>query len=366
MNSVLKAINRYKSIKKQKYLKSLSAGTYAMIGFGHHSIQNILPVLQHFNTHIKYAVSLSKQTSDLISRNGNIHFEGTTDLNTVLNDKEIKGVFISVSAHDHFGLVKKALLHDKHVWVEKPVCLELEELQELIEIQQSKKKMVMVGMQKRYAPANILLKSHLRNTIFYHYEFLLGSYPEGDPLTDLFIHPLDLISYFFGPSKIVSLKQQKQKSLATTLMLHVEHKNGVMGNLVLSSDHAWGKSAERMYVNTEQRIYECFNSKRLHSFKKSGSILGVPTEKIINNKNQIDVLFDESEFLPQLQSNQLYTSGYYNEIKTFLGLCDGQVKKSTNLSNLQHLVPAYELIEFIRNRHKVSEFDLSIRNLAGM
>ena len=49
-----------------------------------------------------------------------------------------------------------------------------------------------------------------------------------------------------------------------------------------------------------------------------------------------------------MQNNQLYTSGYYNEIKDFISL--SEKKKAKNLSPLADMVLTYELIEQIKNK----------------
>lgn len=71
---------------------------------------------------------------------------------------EIKQIFIATPPHTHYALAKQALLAGKDVFVEKPLCLDLEEAEELVELAQSKNLILMVGHLLRYHPCVIKLK----------------------------------------------------------------------------------------------------------------------------------------------------------------------------------------------------------------
>jgi len=82
----------------------------------------------------------------------------TSSFSDVLSDSSIKGVAIATPEETHYTLVKKALLADKDVFVEKPLALKLEEGKDLAEIAKRKKKILMVGHILRYHPAVNKLK----------------------------------------------------------------------------------------------------------------------------------------------------------------------------------------------------------------
>ena len=56
------------------------------------------------------------------------------------------------------------------------------------------------------APAVQILLKRLRkeHLISYDLHFLTGNYPEGNALIDLFIHPLDLVTFLFGKPEIIA------------------------------------------------------------------------------------------------------------------------------------------------------------------
>ena len=80
------------------------------------------------------------------------------DFKAVLNDTEIAGIVIATPAALHFDLTRKALLADKHVFVEKPLALTYKEGKTLLELADKQKKILFVGHILHYHSAVIRLK----------------------------------------------------------------------------------------------------------------------------------------------------------------------------------------------------------------
>jgi len=87
----------------------------------------------------------------------------TSDVDSVLNDKEIDGVVIAAPAALHFQLVAKCLLHDKDVYVEKPLALRAEEGRQLVQLASERNRILMVGHILEYHPAILELRRLVRN-----------------------------------------------------------------------------------------------------------------------------------------------------------------------------------------------------------
>jgi virulence factor len=338
-------INKFKRARTINQIQKKYNGKYAFVGIGNHSINNLYPVLDYLHADLKYIVTKSEETANAIKSNYK-GVQGTNNFDAVLNDTEISGVLISAHPKAHFELVKQALLKNKNVFIEKPPCYTKAELQELIDIEEKSKAFVLVGLQKRYAPLYIKLGKFAKKTNYYNYRYIVGSYPEGDNLVELFIHPLDIVSHLFGAAKIISLQKVGKTQSNQTLLIHLAHENGAIGNLELSSDFWWAKSHESMYVNTSNEYLESKNMDELVSMPKPKTFLSVPVEKIVTPTFQKTILYEQNSFLPAKEQNQLYSSGYYNEIKCFLDLCEG--RKSANHSALKSLLNTYHLIDEIK------------------
>lgn len=81
-----------------------------------------------------------------------------TEYKEVLNNNHINAVAIVTPAATHYQLAKEALLAKKHVYVEKPLALHVEEAEELISLSEKNKCILMVGHILRYHPAVNKLK----------------------------------------------------------------------------------------------------------------------------------------------------------------------------------------------------------------
>ncbi|MCK5028880.1 MAG: Gfo/Idh/MocA family oxidoreductase [Bacteroidales bacterium] len=338
-------IKKYKKIRKQSFLKKKYTSKYAFIGIGNHSINNLYPVLNYLNVDLKYIVSGSTETAMSVNENFN-NTSGTTDLDLVLNDPEINGVFICANPDSHFSLTKKVLEKGKNVFVEKPPCSNIEELKELIELEKSSKGFVLAGLQKRYTPVYQILKSKIKNTKNYTLKYYTGSYPEGNPIMDLFIHPIDIAAYLFGEGSLVSVQKTESGKGAVNYFLHIKHKNGTIGNIELSSDYWWAKAHESLLVNTDKLIYESTNTDKLVCYNKPKHILNIPIEKIKTPEISVKTLYEHNRFLPVASQNELFSAGYFNELKTFLNLCENQ--KSKNNSELSSLINTFDLLSEIK------------------
>lgn len=76
----------------------------------------------------------------------------TTNFKTALENPLITQVAIAAPAIQHFTLAKQALLAGKDVYVEKPLCLDAKEGEELIKIAEQKGLILMVGHLLQYHP----------------------------------------------------------------------------------------------------------------------------------------------------------------------------------------------------------------------
>jgi len=84
-----------------------------------------------------------------------------TDPEEVLLGGDGSAVLIATRHHLHAPLVKAALRADRHVFVEKPLCLTADELNEIDDVVRKSRGSVMVGFNRRFAPATVELKRQL-------------------------------------------------------------------------------------------------------------------------------------------------------------------------------------------------------------
>ena len=156
--------NKISSNKKINFQVENEKIVLDFIGPGNHAKINLLPHLAN-NKNIVL--------NDICSKNGdNAKFVGKkfkfcnylSDSNEIFKSRKSNTIFIS-SRHDtHFNFVKKSILNFKHVFVEKPLCLNLSELEELRTLySEHRKKLIMVGFNRRFSPLILEMKKLLKN-----------------------------------------------------------------------------------------------------------------------------------------------------------------------------------------------------------
>lgn len=339
-------INRYKRMRTEHYLRQTYQYSYAFVGMGQHSLTNLYPVLHYLGVPLKYICITSERKAWLIGRKFP-NVKATTSLDEILNDEAVKGVFVSASPSSHFSIASQVLRSGKSLFIEKPPCQSLEELDRLIDLQRLYSSPVaMAGLQKRYAPAVQLLKQSLRKEYLINYDLhcLTGAYPEGDALLDLYIHPLDLVCHLFGQPEILACRQVARDSYL--LMLRHPH---LVGTLELSTAYTWSAARESLKVCTSKGIYRLSQIEELTFESVPSTILGIPIEKVHKYNRHIEYLYSRNNFNPILPDNQIYSQGYYGEIQSFTTSVESG--HSTVLTDITTLKPTYELLMNIGRCH---------------
>ena len=344
MNSI---IERYKKIRKKGLLEKKFKGKYAFVGVGNHSINNLYPVLNYLNVDLKYIVVKSSETLSLAQT----YFKdakATIDLNEVLTDDEIKGIFVSANPESHFGLAKKIIAGKKSLFIEKPPCLTLSELNELAAEQNKNNTVALTGLQRRYSPVFQILKNKVKNASYYSVKYKTGAYPEGNELLDLFIHPIDAAFYLFGTGKVEHIQLIKKNGTATYLF-HIVHQSGIVGNFELPTAHSWTEAIDEFTICTPRGDFYTENTSKLTFSTKPTTVFNIPIEKVKTFLPQTTTLYLQNNFLPIKTHNQLYASGYFNEIESFLNACEnGNI--ASNKSSFNQLVPTFEAIEILQKK----------------
>ncbi|MDO4767990.1 MAG: bi-domain-containing oxidoreductase [Pseudomonadota bacterium] len=86
----------------------------------------------------------------------------TTDMETIFADPDINTVVITTRHNSHAVLVGKGLQAGKHVFVEKPLCLTLEELTQIEALAaEHPRQLLMVGFNRRFSPLVMALREAL-------------------------------------------------------------------------------------------------------------------------------------------------------------------------------------------------------------
>lgn len=126
------------------------AGALAVVGTGNFTKMTVLPALRGSGVAIKYLASARGVTSTHLAGKHGIPFS-TTDYEGILADPEVAGVILCTRHHLHAAQVTSALRANKHVLVEKPLCLTRGELAD-IATAAGGRATVTVGFNRRFSP----------------------------------------------------------------------------------------------------------------------------------------------------------------------------------------------------------------------
>ena len=126
--------------------------TVGVIGTGHFARQVLLPAISAAGGHLRCLASAGGVTSLHAARSFAAQ-QATTDYREILRSPEISVVFIATRHDTHARLVAEALAAGKHVFVEKPLALDVEGLDLVRQAQAAHPELqLVVGFNRRFAP----------------------------------------------------------------------------------------------------------------------------------------------------------------------------------------------------------------------
>ena len=136
------------------YVKSrpVSKVVAGLIGAGNFAKLTLLPAVRPLGIHLKTVADINGVSGAHAARK--FGFENATnDYKQILNDPEINTVFITTRHDLHASMVTEALKAGKHVHVEKPLCLNHEELTQIKEVyEKAEGRQLLVGFNRRFSP----------------------------------------------------------------------------------------------------------------------------------------------------------------------------------------------------------------------
>ena len=133
----------------------------AFIGAGGFTTRMLLPLLP--KNVIKKTIVSSTGVSAAHAGKKYGFQEISTDSDAAFNDTEVDAIFITTPHSSHARFVCQALNANKHVFVEKPLAMNREELAEIeTALQQNPDRMLMIGFNRRFSPHMIEMKNWLK------------------------------------------------------------------------------------------------------------------------------------------------------------------------------------------------------------
>ncbi|NWF94044.1 MAG: Gfo/Idh/MocA family oxidoreductase [Syntrophaceae bacterium] len=166
------------------------------------------------------------------------------NLEPILHDPEVNGIIIASSAISHYPLSRDALLADKDVLVEKPIALNSKEAEEMLEISESRGRVLMVGHLLIYHPVVDRLKEMVDSgglgNIYYIYtqRVNLGVIRQDEnALLSFAPHDLSVILHLLNEEPVIVSAHGEsyiQSGIEDVVFLSLRFSDGKMANIHLS------------------------------------------------------------------------------------------------------------------------------------
>ncbi|MCA9074192.1 MAG: bi-domain-containing oxidoreductase, partial [Planctomycetaceae bacterium] len=128
-----------------------SAPRVAFLGAGSFATQTLIPAFQQHGAQLAMVASRGGLTGTIADRKFKFD-EVTSDTDAPFNDPNIDAIVIATRHDSHADLVCRALDAGKHVFVEKPLALNTEQLDSVLASAENSSHALMVGFNRRFAP----------------------------------------------------------------------------------------------------------------------------------------------------------------------------------------------------------------------
>ena len=190
-------------------------------------------------------------------------------------------LMIGTRHHLHAPLVLRALQGGKHTFVEKPLCLTREELAQIDEAMTSSAGSVMVGFNRRFAPATTAMMQTLQNipgpkTLAFHVNagalapdhWYANVDESGGRVLGEACHFFDFACHVLGRPVKVKAQTVGRPSVPDSVTAQIEFADGSSAQVIYSAegDSAFPKESFRVFGNGV--VVECENFMKLSIFQK--------------------------------------------------------------------------------------------------
>lgn len=191
----------------------------------------------------------------------------------LIKDPEIRAIAIATPSSTHYDIVKKSLIEDKDVFVEKPLSLTVKEGEELVELAEKKQKILMVGHILQYHPAIKKLKELISSG-----ELGKIQYIYSNRLNIGKLRTEENILWSFAPhdiSVILSLLEEEPVKVSAfggdyintgvydTTITMLEFRNGVKGHIFVNWLHPYKEQKLIVVGSKAMAVFDDMSKEKL-------------------------------------------------------------------------------------------------------
>ncbi len=272
--------HRLYSVNQKPVLNGLG-----VIGAGDHTTKIILPLLKKMGVVIDSISSQNGLSAAVAAKRYHIA-QTLSDADSIITDPKINTLIIATRHDSHAALVIKGITHHKHIFIEKPLAITLDELKQIEEalIDSLFSKVLWVGFNRRYSVLSQKLKSLFFDTkdpkqMVYTVNALSlpkshwvhDSAQGGGRLVGELCHFIDLLRYFAGcaitnftVSRVASELIDQTNSVTVTLSF----EDGSLGTLIYTTlgNRIFPKERIEVFAGNKVAVIDNFRSLKGYGF----------------------------------------------------------------------------------------------------
>lgn len=264
--------------------KAIGGGQLGIIGAGNFTNAMILPSLKKHEAAIRYIASSGGLSAKTMASKFGIAY-ATSDYQEMLNDEQVGLVLVTTRHNLHASMTLDCLKAGKHVFVEKPLALTIQEVDEIAACAKENDKTVVVGFNRRFSPHMAKIKESLGssdpvnvcatmnagfipNDVWVHDMEIGGGRIIGEAC-----HYIDLLVYLTG-SKVKSIcmnamgRNPEENTDNASILLKFENGSNGVVNYFANGSKSYSK--ERIEVYSQERTFVSDNFRVTKGFGASG------------------------------------------------------------------------------------------------
>ena len=275
------------------YLQSIPHGVrgakagVSFIGAGNYATAVLIPAFKATGAHLRI-VGSSAGVSGLHAGRKFGFEETTTDTHRLFEDLGTNAVVITTQHDSHARFVLQALAAGKHVFVEKPLCLTLEELAKIQRVvltpalsqgERGQAPMVMVGFNRRFAPQVQKVKALLKG-VTGPKSFVMtvnaGAIPAdhwthdpeagGGRIIGEACHFIDLLRFLAGTRIVNHHVTRMDSATKDSVSISLKFEDGSIGLVHYLANGSKAFPKERLEVFAAGRVLQLDNFRKLQGF----------------------------------------------------------------------------------------------------
>lgn len=260
---------------KTQLIHNSNAKSIAIIGAGAFTAKVILPALQSAGAIVQSIASQNGLSAVQLAKRHKIPL-ATTDISDILCDPDIHTVLIATAHNSHAELCIQALKASKNVFVEKPLAINSQELNDITLAHTNSQSSIMVGYNRRFAPLAIKAKSLIADApvqliitvnagLIAPNHWLADVNKNGGPIIGEVCHFIDLASFLSNSMvKAVCANSLAQSPNDVSIMLQMANGSAATIHYCTNGSKAYPK--ERIEIHSQGKTLLINNWKSLTSY----------------------------------------------------------------------------------------------------